>query len=336
MDRVETEKIRDELREAASQVIGQAEMAEMIGKSLIGSLEAGGSPGGERQLAEILWKLAGDLSVLASGERQVYDQQDRHTGSNGPKMSSNIRPGVPLRMLLDRQLQSEQLAVVFAGSRNVDGEWLTMAIGVDVTGRKSALGLWPGSTCDPEACREMVVDLASRGLEVPETLLLVTDEGQPLRQAWQARWKQTTVACCQSCWRSAVLSHLPDEVRTDVETTMREAMKLGGREGRILLSRLAEQMRLQHPGAAAELSRGATDGTVIMELGLPAVLRERLAIIGPVRTAFAGALRNTKQDRSARDRVIEGLAAIRTRRLAGHKHLPKLTKSLENHRKVAS
>jgi Transposase, Mutator family len=58
-----------------------------------------------------------------------------------------------------------------------------VALGIDHTGRKPALGLWEGSTENTAVCRSLNADLQSRELRTDRSLLVILDGSKALHKA---------------------------------------------------------------------------------------------------------------------------------------------------------
>ena len=60
---------------------------------------------------------------------------------------------------------------------------IVLALGIDRTGRKHALGLWDGSTENAAVCQSLLADLQSRGLRTDRSLLVILDGSKALHKA---------------------------------------------------------------------------------------------------------------------------------------------------------
>ena len=58
-----------------------------------------------------------------------------------------------------------------------------MALGIDTTGAKHALGLWDGSTENASLCQSLLADLQSRGLRTDRSLSIILDGSKALHKA---------------------------------------------------------------------------------------------------------------------------------------------------------
>src|SRR5205814_8981703 len=60
---------------------------------------------------------------------------------------------------------------------------IVVALGIDETGTKHALGLWEGSTEHATVCQSLWADLQSRGLRTDRSLLVILDGSKALHKA---------------------------------------------------------------------------------------------------------------------------------------------------------
>ena len=60
---------------------------------------------------------------------------------------------------------------------------IVVALGIDNTGRKHALGLWEGSTENTAVCQSLLANLQSRGLRTDRSVLVILDGSKALHKA---------------------------------------------------------------------------------------------------------------------------------------------------------
>jgi putative transposase len=60
---------------------------------------------------------------------------------------------------------------------------IIVALGIDTTGCKHALGLWDGSTENAAVCQSPLTDLQGRGLRTDRSLLVILDGSKALHKA---------------------------------------------------------------------------------------------------------------------------------------------------------
>lgn len=215
---------------------------------------------------------------------------------------------------------------------------VVVALGIDATGRKHALGLWEGSTENATVCQQLLSNLRDRGLRTDRSLLVVLDGSKALRKAVlqtfdKAAWLQR----CQLHKMRNVLEHLPEGQRPWVQEQLRRAYRReDATKARRILHDLARRLEDRHPSAAESVREGLDETLTVLTLGLSERLRRTLATTNPVEN-LVGRIRhvdrNVKRWRSGTmvlRWVSAGLveATKGFRRLKGHAEMPKLVAAL--------
>ena len=80
------------------------------------------------------------------------------------------------------------LAVLLLDGVHVVHHCIVVALGIDVTGQKHALGVWEGSTENTTVCQGLLTNLQSRGLRTERSLLVILDGAKGRWCADSARW----------------------------------------------------------------------------------------------------------------------------------------------------
>ena len=239
-----------------------------------------------------------------------------------------------------RALGDRDLVALLIDGVEVAGHCIVVALGIDGTGTKHALGLWEGSTENATVCRALLSDLSERGLRTDRSLLVILDGSKALHKAvtqvfGAAAWIQR----CQVHKTRNILEHLPERDRPWVRAQVRRAYRDADPEAarRILLA-LASRLDPTHPGAAASVREGLEDTLTVVGLGLSDRLRRSLVTTNPIESAI-GRVRSVK-GRVKRWRggsmilrwMTAGLLETERgfRRLNGAKDLPQLIAALRH------
>lgn len=72
-------------------------------------------------------------------------------------------------------LDAIDLVALLIDGVHIGEHCIVVAVGIDHTGRKHALGLWDGSTENAAVCQSLLTDLQSRGLRTDRSLLVILD-----------------------------------------------------------------------------------------------------------------------------------------------------------------
>jgi putative transposase len=214
---------------------------------------------------------------------------------------------------------------------------IVVALGIDHTGGKHALGLWEGSTENAAVCQSLLADLQSRGLRTDRSLLVILDGSKALHKAVTQTFG--TVALIHRCHVHKlrnILEHLPEGQRPWVRAIVARAYKAEVATARRLLQDLARRLEDRHPSAAASVREGLEETLTILTLGLSDRLRQSLATTNAIESLISRTRhvkRNVKRWRGGQMVLRWTAAAILEavkgfRRLKGHKDMPKLVAAL--------
>lgn len=98
-----------------------------------------------------------------------------------------------LKTFQERSLKDFTPFALFLNTNHRGVEAFLVALGVDVSGEKMALGFWQGSSENHEMCEALFRELEHRGLALSRRILLVTDGGSGLLKALRARFGKKLV-----------------------------------------------------------------------------------------------------------------------------------------------
>jgi putative transposase len=247
-----------------------------------------------------------------------------------------------LAELFSRDLSELELLAIFLDGVVVGDHCVVVALGVDKTGQKHALGLWEGTTENKTVCTALLQNLIDRGLDPERPRLYVIDGGKALRAALTAVFgKQVAVQRCRVHKKRNVLDHLPEKKRLFIGRKLekawgeRDASKAAAR-----LRTLANQLEDEHPGAAASLREGLEETLTVTRLGLPPSLVRTFKSTNPIESMNSVGRRVTGNVKRWRDgrMVLRWMAAgmleaeKQFRRVVGYKELHVLERALHARR----
>jgi transposase-like protein len=214
---------------------------------------------------------------------------------------------------------------------------IVVALGIDHTGVKHALGLWDGSTENAAVCQSLLADLQSRGLRTDRSLLVILDGSKALHKAVTQTWGAAAlIHRCHVHKLRNILEHLPEGQRPWVRAIVARAYKAEVATARRLLQDLARRLEDRYPSAAASVREGLEETLTLLTLGLSDRLRQSLATTNAIERLISRTrhvTRNVKRWRGGHMVLRWTAAAILEavkgfRRLKGHKDMPKLVAAL--------
>jgi transposase-like protein len=298
---------------------------------------------GERVLGQIFAGVS-ERRYERSLETQVPDNKSRSTSRSAVSRRFVAHTTMKIGLWMNRSLKEVDLVLLFIDGIEMGDHTLIVAIGVDIDGKKHALGAWEGATENSTAAKMLLMNLIDRGLRVDEGLLVVIDGSKALRKAVRdVLGKNVPVQRCQQHKIRNVLRLLPNGMKTSVELAMRQAYQSRNvNTARKRLKNLARVLDEQCPGAAASLREGMNETLTVIELGLPKTLRrscQTTNIIESMLSIVRDVSRNVKRWRSGRMALrwtATGLmeAERRVKRIRGYKELNYLRKALQKRRQA--
>jgi len=216
---------------------------------------------------------------------------------------------------------------------------IVVALGIDATGKKHALGLWDGSTENTTLCQSLLANLQSRGLRTDRSLLVILDGSKALHRAvTQMFGRAALIQRCQVHKRRNVLDHLPERQRPWVRAILTRAYNSADVvTARRLLQDLARRLEDHYPSAAESVREGLEETLTILSFGLSERLRLSLATTNAIESLMS----RTRHVKRNVKRWRDGAMAVRWvaagvleatrgfRRLRGMKDMPKLVAALK-------
>src|SRR5215831_6167261 len=246
-----------------------------------------------------------------------------------------------LKALMERPLGELPLCAIIIDGTPFKGRQMIAAIGVGDDGKKTVLGLREGATENATVVRELLEDLAGRGLDFMSPKLYVLDGAKALSAAVKRHAGQDAlIQRCQVHKRRNVMDQLPDEYQPGIERKLIAAYAMTGEaDARRALDQIHRELERINPSAARSLEEGMEETLTIHKLQMPEMLRKSLASTNIIESAFSVAeelCRRVKRWREGdhRERWAGSallLAESKFRRVKGYKEIPKLLLALANH-----
>ena len=129
-------------------------------------------------------------------------------------------------------LDALDLVALLIDGVHIGEHCIVVALGIDHTGAKHALGLWEGSTENAAVGQSLLADLQSRGLRTDRSLLVILDGSKALHKAvTQTFGPAALIHRCHVHKLRNILEHLPEEQRPWVRAIVARAYTGGGHDG---------------------------------------------------------------------------------------------------------
>ena len=189
----------------------------------------------------------------------------------------------------ERSLSDCQPFAIFLDTIHRGGEAFLVALGVDVSGEKRALGFWQGSSENHEICDALFTDLERRGLTLTTRLLFVTDGGSGLIKALRARFgKKLLHQRCAIHKSRNVQKHLAKPYRKEAHRKLTTALEQTRyADAKHMLLELEAWLRAKNESAADSLLEAFEELLTLHRLKVPALLRKTLMSTNPIESMFS-------------------------------------------------
>ena len=194
-----------------------------------------------------------------------------------------------LKELCERKLNQLELVAILIDGKEVGGQMVVVALGLEISGEKQILGLWQGATENAETVTQLLEDLVERGLKTDQRYLFVIDGAKALRKGIEKVFGQRAeVQRCQVHKRRNVKAHLPQNVQRDYERRMSNAYAMSNyAAAKAELEKLFRQLERINPSAARSLEEGMEETLTVHRLGVTGLLRRSLATTNPIDSCFS-------------------------------------------------
>jgi transposase-like protein len=196
---------------------------------------------------------------------------------------------VKLKEFRERSLKDVHCFAVFLDTIHRGGEAFIIALGLDVCGRKHALGFWQGATENHEICQALLSELESRGLVLSKKIVFVTDGGKGIIKALKERIGIGLVhQRCTIHKDRNIQRHLAKRWRQEAHRRFRAALEQNSYLDAKRMLRDFEQWLSQINESAAESLREAREEILTLHrLRVPALLRKTLHSTNPIESMFS-------------------------------------------------
>ena len=190
-----------------------------------------------------------------------------------------------------RERRREDFAVfaAFLDTVHRGGTAFVVALGVDTSGQKRALGFWEGATENAEVGEMLLRDLEDRGLKLSAKVLFIIDGGKGVAKALKDRYgRKLLVQRCTIHKDRNLQAHLPKKYRQEAHRRFRVALEQNDyKEAEKMLKELEQWLRAINESAADSLVEALNELLTLHRLKVPALLRKTLHSTNPIESLFS-------------------------------------------------
>lgn len=194
-----------------------------------------------------------------------------------------------LQELCERKLDEWELVALLIDGKEVGGQMVVVALGLEISGKEQILRLWRGAAQNAETVTRLLEDLVERGLKTDRRYLVVIDGAKALRKGIEKVFGQRAeVQRCQVHKRRNAKAHLPQNTQRDYERRMQNAYAMTGyAAAKAELEKLFRQLERINPSAARSSEEDLEETLTVHRLGVTGLLRRSLATTNPIDSCFS-------------------------------------------------
>jgi transposase-like protein len=244
-----------------------------------------------------------------------------------------------LKEFRERPLGDFAPFAMFLDTIHRGGVAFVVALGLDLSGQKRALGFWEGATENSEVAQELLKDLQERGLKLSAKVLFITDGGKGLAKALKDRYgRKLLVQRCTIHKDRNLQVHLPKKYRKEAHRRLRLALEQNDyKEAEKLLKELEQWLRAINESAADSLLEAFHELLTLHRLKVPALLRKSLHSTNAIESLFSrvrSCEKNIKRYRNSK-MAQRWLASVLLyaeksfRTVKGHEHIKAVLAAIE-------
>jgi putative transposase len=178
--------------------------------------------------------------------------------------------GKKLKELLERDLSQHDIIAIF-----IDGKWfadneIVVALGVTIEGDKVLLGFVETGTENHKVCKQFLLSLRDRGLNLDKEILFVVDGGKGLHKGIrEVMGEKVVIQRCQWHKRENVVSYLDKENQERFRRKLQAAYELPSYEkAKARLEAIKRELSLINQSAVTSLEEGLEETLTLHRLGM--------------------------------------------------------------------
>jgi transposase-like protein len=194
-----------------------------------------------------------------------------------------------LKKFQERDLSDFVAFAIFIDTVHRGGRAFTISLGIDIKGRKQALGLWEGATENQEIARSLFSDMESRGLQWNKEILFVTDGGGGIIRALKDRFKEGLIhERCTSHKDRNIERNVGKKYSREAHRRFRDAMNLKNYDdAKEALNHLKRWLTGINESSARSLEEAFDELLTLHRLKVPELLRKTLHSTNPIESTFS-------------------------------------------------
>ena len=221
----------------------------------------------------------------------VVDCARESFGVKRSSVSQAFKEGMAERIkkFSERRWDGVRMVAIFIDGKVYDGELMIAAVGLKADGTKCILGLRQGATENTEVTKDLLEDMARRGVATDKMTLFILDGARALRAAVKRVWgRYAVIQRCQEHKRRNIEEYLGDEYKPELGRRLAEAFHGNDyRQSLKILEDTVTWLKGINPDAARSLQEGLEETLTVVRLNIPALLRRSLSTTNVIESGFS-------------------------------------------------
>lgn len=245
-----------------------------------------------------------------------------------------------LKKLMERDLTNEDIVAIFIDGKTFADNEMIVALGVNIPGEKSVLGVIESSTENTLVMKDFLNDLVARGLSTEHEVLFIIDGAKGLSKGIRAVFgEKAIIQRCQWHKRENVVSYLPKEQQSRMRKKLQKAYEQTSyAAAKSALLSLKKELEILNVSAVKSLEEGFEETLTLHRLGLFSVLGTSFKTTNCIESfnkqlqIYMGRI-NYWKNSSQRQRWFATAALEiepKLRKVKGHKSLLNLREAMKN------
>lgn len=196
---------------------------------------------------------------------------------------------VRMAEFLNRRFDDREFVVILIDGIGVADIDNIVALGIDIWGKKTVLGVRQGATENTTVCTELLEDLLERGLSASGDYLFILDGAKALSKAVKKLFgPNSLIQRCQIHKRRNIADHLPKHHQMRIDKRLAAAYNMNSlSEARKGVEAVYEELIDLCESAATSLEEGLEETLTVHKLGLNGSLKRILATTNSIESMFS-------------------------------------------------
>lgn len=285
--------------------------------------------------------------VIHGMSQRNYEKAAIHVPETfGIKKTSTCRrfiraSGKKLKEFMERDLSEHDIVAIFMDGKHFADNEIVIALGVNTIGEKVLLGMVETNTENYLVCKNFLIGLKDRGLNLDREVLFILDGGKGLNKSVREVMKgRALIQRCQWHKRENVVSYLDKKIQGPFRGKLQAAYNLKSYEkAKARLASIGKELKLINKSALASLEEGLEDTLTLHRLGMFDKLGDSFKTTNCIENVNKQLATHTDRvDRwhnsDQRQRWVATTLLLiepRLNKVRGHKHMIELRESMVRH-----